>query len=94
MQSYGKIKNVMDLEPLEKKLSSFGFEVLEVNGHDVSEISRCLQTFKKTNNKPTSIICHTIKGKGIPVAENNPFWHHKSNITKEEFRELYSFFDC
>ncbi len=88
IQSYGNTSEVLDLEPLSKKLSSFGLHVLEVDGHNIEKIKVCLNTFQNNLNCPTAIICHTIKGKGLPFAENNPSWHHKSNITETEFDKI------
>ena len=88
IQSYGKTKEVLNLEPLKFKLKSFGYQVSEVNGHSISKLKNY---FKKINNKfkkPTALICHTIKGKGFPFAENNPFWHHKNFFTEREVHEI------
>ena len=89
-QSYGNTSEVLDLEPLNDKLVSFGFNVSEVDGHNIDKIKVSLDHFKKLKEKPTAIICHTIKGKGIPIAENNPYWHHKSNISMSEFNNIYN----
>lgn len=89
MQSYGKTYEVLDLEPFGSKWESFGFKVLEVNGHDVTQLKSCIKNTLKNLNGPTVIICHTIKGKGVPFIEQNPSWHHKSTITDEEMERLY-----
>ena len=89
IQSYGFVKEVSNLEPVVKKWKSFGFEVKEVNGHDVNKIYKTLENISKNKNKPKLIVCHTVKGKGIPFAENNPFWHHKNNLSKKDIEELY-----
>ena len=89
IQSYGFIKDVVDLEPLIDKWKSFGFDVSEINGNDINQLTKNLIEFKKNkNNKPSATICHTIKGKGFPFAENNPYWHHKNSFTDEEIEEL------
>ena len=88
IQSYGKTSEVLDLEPLKDKLKSFGYHVSELNGHSVTKLRTY---FKKINNKikkPTALICHTIKGKGFPFAENNPLWHHKNFFTEKEVKEI------
>ena len=77
------------LEPLIDKWKSFGFHVNEVNGHDTNKIYKILKKIEKIKNKPKLIICHTIKGKGIAFAENNPYWHHKNNLKKKDIEELY-----
>ena len=46
---------------------------------------------RKELKKPSITICHTIKGKGFPFSENNPFWHHKNNFTENEKKEMKSF---
>tara|TARA_A100001011_G_scaffold399441_1_gene508106 strand:+ start:378 stop:1205 length:828 start_codon:yes stop_codon:yes gene_type:complete len=85
IQSYGFIKEVLNLEPIKKKWESFGFKVSEVNGHDVNQLKKNFTNFKKNKfQKPSITICHTIKGKGFVFAENNPFWHHKNNFSEEE----------
>lgn len=84
IQSYGKTKEVLNLEPLAKKLNSFGYIVKEINGHDVNKLFKYFKKIKSNKSKPTALICHTIKGKGFPFAENNPKWHHKNFFTKEE----------
>ena len=83
IQSYGQTKNVMQLEPLKEKLSSFGYKVDQVNGHDIRQLIKYFKKIKK-NKRPSALICHTIKGKGFYFAEQNPFWHHKNFFTDEE----------
>ena len=89
IQSYGFVKNVLDLEPLNEKFKSFGFEVSEVNGHNIHELKKNFFKFKKQKIKKSSItICHTIKGKGFKVAENNPNWHHKNSFSEDEVKMI------
>jgi transketolase len=89
IQSYGFTKDVVDLEPLTLKWKSFGFEVSEVNGHNVKELRSNIKKFyKKKDKKPSITICHTIKGKGFSFAENNPFWHHKNSFTQEDIKKF------
>jgi len=89
IQSYSFTSEVLDLEPLKDKWESFGFEVSEVNGHDVVALKNNFTSFNKfKNEKPSVTICHTIKGKGFYFAENNPLWHHKNSFTTEEIKNL------
>ena len=88
IQSYGKTKEILDLEPLNKKLENFGYKVYEVNGHDVNDLYKYFKKIKKNQKKPTALICHTVKGKGFPFAENNPYWHHKNFFTNKEVRDI------
>ncbi len=90
IQSAGFTKDIQDLEPLADKWRSFNFAVAEVNGHDVTALRELLHRLPLEQDKPTAIICHTVKGKGIPVAEHNPDWHHKSNLSEKTLQELYS----
>ena len=87
IQSYGKTKDVLDLEPLKQKLQSFGYEVDEINGHNISQLKTYFKKNKKSK-KPSALICHTIKGKGFYFAEQNPFWHHKNFFTDKEKKQL------
>ena len=89
IQSYSYTKEVLDLEPLKAKWESFGFEVSEINGHDITALKNNFNNFKEhKDDKPSVTICHTIKGKGFNFAENNPLWHHKNFFTKEEIKNL------
>jgi len=87
-QSYGSTYEVLDLEPFAAKWQAFGFAAREVDGHDVTAIERILGDLPFTAGKPSAIICHTVKGKGVSFAENNMRWHHKSSIKENEIEEL------
>lgn len=87
IQSYGYTNEVLDLEPLKKKIIAFNLNVKEVNGHNMKELKKSILSFKNSK-KANFLICHTIKGKGISFAENNPFWHHKNNIDDLTFDKL------
>jgi transketolase len=89
LQSYGPTREVLDLEPLADKWRSFGFEVEEVDGHDVKALERLVSRLPLNPQKPTAVICHTIKGKGFPFAEGKAEWHHKSGLTSEEITSMY-----
>ena len=89
IQSYGFVSEVLNSEPMKEKWASFGFAVEEINGHDISEIQKVIAQLPLDNKKPTALICHTIKGKGFPFAENNPTWHHKSNLSNADIQKMY-----
>ena len=89
LQSYGKTTEVLDMSPLPEKWQSFGFAVHEVDGHDIKALEVLLKTVPVNIEKPTVIICHTIKGKGFAFAEGNPNWHHKSGLKEEDILEMY-----
>ena len=91
LQSYGPTREVLDLEPLTDKWRSFGFEVEEVDGHDVQALESLVKRLPLNAKKPTAVICHTIKGKGFPFAEGKADWHHKSGLTSKDIQAMY---DC
>jgi len=74
----------VDLGDLKNKFESFGWNVIEIDGHNHSQIESAL-TYPPT--RPTCIIANTIKGKGISMIENNPEWHHKFP-NKEEYQQI------
>jgi len=88
-QSYDTTFAVQNLEPFTDKWKSFGFAVGEVDGHDVNALREILSGVPLKRDKPTAIICHTVKGKGVEFAENNLAWHHKSKISDEDLSAMY-----
>lgn len=89
LQSYGLTSEVLDMSPLEDKWRSFGFEVEEVDGHDVKALENIVKRLPFNNSKPTAVICHTIKGKGFYFAEGQAGWHHKSGLNPEDISAMY-----
>ncbi len=87
-QAYSTTAEVQDLEPFADKWRAFGFEVQELDGHDVSALRIAFQTVPYVVGKPTAIICHTIKGRGAKHVENNLKWHHKNRVTDDEVEAL------
>ncbi|WP_163536317.1 transketolase [Gracilibacillus sp. YIM 98692] len=77
LQITGKTEDVMSVEPLVEKWNSFGWEVMEVDGHDFKELKNVFDIIPTIKDKPTVVIANTIKGKGISLAENQAGWHHK-----------------
>ena len=88
LQSYGPTAEVLDLEPLADKWRSFGFAVSEIDGHDVEALRDVFQDRREAGDRPAAVICHTVKGKGIPFAENDPTWHHKSRIPADQIAAM------
>ena len=76
LQSLDYTKNVLQLEPLNKKLTSFGCKVKNINGHNFRQIHKSFSNLSK--DKPYVIVAHTIKGKGVDFMENSILWHYKS----------------
>src|SRR5215831_142908 len=79
LQIDGWVKDVMNVEPLEERYRSFGWEVIEVDGHDIKQVVEALQKAKNAtpSGKPTAILCNTVKGKGVSFMENIAGWHGK-----------------
>ena len=75
LQIDGNIDDVISPEPFASKFESFGWNVLDVNGHDFDQLRNAFNQAKQTVEKPTIIIAHTIKGKGVSFMENNYAWH-------------------
>jgi len=65
---------------------AFGWEVLEIDGHDMGQILDALDEAMQIKDRPTMIICHTIKGRGVPFAENNAAFHHCA-LTPDQHKE-------
>jgi len=87
-QSYSTTYEVLDLEPFADKWRAFGFGVEEVDGHSVDQLRWALNRVPFHADKPSAIVCHTIKGKGVSFVENNLNWHHKNKVTEDEVRSL------
>ena len=78
LQSLGTVASTLGLEPLAAKLAAFGWSVREVDGHDHQEIYENLATVPWETGKPSVLIAHTTKGKGVSFMENTVEWHYKS----------------
>lgn len=83
MQALGKSKEILNLEPLAGKWRSFGWAVKEIGGHDIESIIKVLKKVPFAKNKPSILIAHTTKGKGVSFMENKLLWHYKSPDRKE-----------
>jgi transketolase len=90
IQSAGPTREIQDLEPLVDKWCAFNFETVEVDGHDLDALRAVLSRGPAASGKPTAIICHTVKGKGVPFAEHNPEWHHKAKVKPEVVAQMYA----
>jgi transketolase len=89
IQSAGPTAQIQDLEPLCDKWTAFGFATVEVDGHDVAALRALLARVPFDTGKPSAVICHTVKGRGIPFAENDPKWHHHSNFDAATLARLH-----
>ena len=83
IQSFGRVEEVLALEPLADKFRAFGWSVAEIDGHDMEQISSAFTTLPAAAGKPTAIIAHTVKGKGVRFMEDKLEWHYKSPNTEQ-----------
>jgi len=90
LQIDGWVKDVMNVEPLDERYRSFGWEVIEVDGHDIEQVVHALQQAKSgpVPGKPTVVIANTVKGKGISFMENVAGWHGKAPSHDEMVKGL------
>lgn len=86
LQAMGKVKDILNIEPLKDKWKSFGWEVLEIDGHDYKEIEKALT--RPSSGKPMVIIAKTVKGKGVSFMEGNNLYHYKAPSEEEYQRAL------
>jgi transketolase len=82
-QSDGSSVDIIDLDHMAKIRSAYGFEALELNGHDCREICEAL-AHAENSSRPTALVCNTIKGYGIKFMENSAQWHH-NRLTEERY---------
>jgi transketolase len=78
IQGFGTVQETINLDPLTTKWQAFGWETIEINGHDVGAIYDALSSIPLRTGKPSAIIAHTVKGKGVSFMENQLAWHYKS----------------
>jgi transketolase len=83
LQIDGWNKDVMNIEPLGQKWQSFGWNTLEIDGHDITQVIEALKKARNTIGQPTVIIAHTIKGKGVSFMENKADFHGKAPNAEE-----------
>ncbi len=83
IQLSGEIKDIMNVEPLRDKWRAFNWNTVEINGHDFEAILQALSEAERMKEKPTLILCHTTKGKGVSFMEGKWEWHGKAP-TREE----------
>lgn len=76
-QATGRSKDIMALEPFAEKWRAFGWNAVEIDGHDVQGLLDALLAFPDANGKPTAIIAHTVKGKGVSFMQDDNNWHYR-----------------
>ena len=75
LQLFGQTNTIMNIEPVIEKWQVFGWNTIEINGHRINEIIQALESAVKFEGKPTIVVAHTIKGKGVSFMENKVEWH-------------------
>src|SRR5229473_2637208 len=88
IQSLDFVAKTIGLEPFADKFTAFGWGVCEVDGHDVSALRRTLESVPIEPGKPSAVIAHTIKGKGVSWMENKVLWHYRPPAEDELAKAL------
>ncbi|GAB6138191.1 transketolase [Halanaerobaculum tunisiense] len=78
IQLAGKTEEIMEVLPVVEKFESFGWYVIEIDGHDLEDILAAFEEANQVVDQPTMIVANTVKGKGISYMEDNPAWHGKT----------------
>jgi len=92
LQIDGPTESVMSIEPIAERWRAFGWHVLEIDGHEIAEILKALDKADRVSGKPTMIIAHTVKGKGISYMEGTLSFHGKPP-SKDELVKAHTEFD-
>lgn len=88
LQSFGRVREVLDLDPLADKFTAFRWAVREVDGHDIDQLTETLQAIPFAAGKPSALIAHTRKGKGVSFMEDQLSWHYKTPTGEQLARAL------
>jgi transketolase len=83
IQSLGRVKEVIDLDPLADKWRAFGWAVREIDGHDLNAIEHAFTEIPYEHSRPSCIIAHTVKGKGVSFMEDKLLWHYKAPLAND-----------
>jgi len=86
LQSDDRNAAIMGLEPLQDKWTAFGWNAVEVDGHDLDQVSQALRKARTEQSKPTVMIAHTIKGRGVTYMEDQPTWHGSVKLSDDDTR--------
>jgi transketolase len=94
LQSDDRNAAIMGLEPLAAKWRAFGWSVAEIDGHDSEQILFALRSAAEVGDRPSVIIAHTIKGKGVPYMEDMPAWHGSVKLTHAQATDALQALDA
>jgi transketolase len=82
-QATGRSREVMAIDPLKEKWEAFGWSAYEVDGHDLTALVETLKGLPDGSGRPTVIIAHTVKGKGVSFMEDDNNWHYRIPTAEE-----------
>ena len=82
------VSKVLDIEPVMAKWQAEGWPVIEIDGHKIEQIEKALDQAEATRGRPTFVVAHTVKGKGVSFMENDPEWHGKAPKPAEAVRAI------
>ena len=94
MQSDATNAEIMKLEPLAEKWRSFGWTVFDIDGHNIPEILSTLHLAASTKSRPSVLIAHTLKGKGVPYMEGSPAWHGSVKLSRQQSADALTALGC
>lgn len=83
LESLDTVSNILSIEPLGDRLRDFGWEVREIDGHDMQALLDTLDALPFSSTKPSAIVAHTIKGKGVSFMEGVTMWHYRGPTPEE-----------
>lgn len=86
LQITGPTTDVCNTDPIDKKFEAFGWEVRHVDGHDIKQLKETFDAIPFVKGKPSMVIAHTVKGKGVSYMENQLKWHH-GVPTKQQYAD-------
>ena len=93
LQLDGAVSEVMSVNPIDEKFRAFGWNAINADGNDVEALNAALDEAEKVSGKPTVIVCHTVKGKGVSIFEGGVKWHG-GRPTAEEYKTAYAELDA
>jgi transketolase len=88
IQSFGRVSEVLELSPLADKFHAFRWAVREVDGHNMMQLAETFAAIPFEAGKPSVVIAHTVKGKGVSFMEDDLAWHYKSPTEEQLARAL------
>ncbi len=87
-QATGRTADIVALHPIREKFEAFGWNAVEIDGHDLGQLTSSMQSFNRDDERPTAIIANTVKGKGVSFMEDDNNWHYRTP-TAEEVQRTY-----